>query len=107
MSKPNYALPKLSELQPEEKRILCAEACGIPKHARFYAQDHGGKTWWNYITRAEAERDFKIFGEKEHPIEECWITAWLPKYDISLDVMAEARKHLNEKEKADYCEHLG
>ena len=65
--------PKLTELTPEQKRILCAEACG-----------------W---TRCAC-------GDTEHcdvwykPDEDATLTIGVSPYDTSLDAMAEAEATL-------------
>ncbi len=93
-------IPKISELlkQPETMCVMCAEACGIPKHARFYAQDHGGMRYFTYTTRAVAEQMFAHYGKPEHPIEDLWIAGLLKRYDESLDAMAEAEATLTDEE---------
>jgi hypothetical protein len=85
-------MKKLTELSPEEKRILAAGACGIPKHARFYAQGHGGMRYFAYSDRASAEHMFANFGTAEHPIEDLWIAVWLPDYGNDLNAMHEAER---------------
>jgi hypothetical protein len=67
-------MKKISELSPEEKRILCAEACG-------WTDGGGVSNWPHYGYRKGA-------GKPESPEP-------LPHYDTSLDAMATATATLN------------
>lgn len=77
--------PKLTDLTPEQKRILCAEACG-----------------WTRCACGDTEHCDVWYG----PDDDAFPTIGVSPYDTSLDAMAEARKTLTEAEYHRYAVHL-
>ena len=102
-------IPKITELTPEQKRIMCHKACGkelymIVKQGMYYRPDAAGYTgepslaWRLPLKQAKryemyADRDDVPNSEKV-TLEE---VSALP-YDTSLDAMAEAEATLTDGE---------
>ena len=111
MSKPTNMneLPKIQDLlkEPEKMRVMCAEACGtaeryaVIKAGLYYRPNACGYT--NRIeeagiyTKASAEREV-VSGE---PMDIRLMPP--PKYDTSLDAMAEAEATLTDEEYRAYA----
>lgn len=100
---------KISELTPEEKRILCGEACGVipifewqvmnedETASCMSGEKHECEQWLSRIQKEYPDSDYS----KYH------VGAWkrYPRYDESRDAMAAAEATLTDDEHYDFrCE---
>ena len=85
---------KLSELKPEEKRILAAEACGWRRQWNCYNNA--------VLYKADSEFEPHEAGTENGPLHEC-VWEVLPDYGNDLNACAEMEKTLTDAEFSQYA----
>lgn len=94
-------IPKLTDLTPERKRVLIAEALGF----RFEIERKKRKNAFTMIFLPNGDRGSIKAGNDalalELALKDC-----VPDYTGSLDAMHEAEKVLSEEQWKQYCVHI-